>query len=331
MTTSMTVRAKADNGDVMPRTAALGVTPAALCPLGVLCCVAAGLLGFLAGCGGGDDGAAALPRAFEIAAAGDIGECFGLPASQSAASRTAALVSGNDALVLTPGDHAYEDGTPAEFANCFDPTWGAFKDRIRPAPGNHDYNTPKGEGYFSYFGAQAGPGRRGYYSFDYGGWHFISLDSVVEDTSAASEQYRWLVADLASSRDTLCTIAFWHHPLFNSGERYGPDPKMKPFFEALYNGGVEMVLSGHDHVYERFAPQTANGAADPARGVRQFVIGTGGHSLYKFGPPAPNSEVRVEGVWGILRLTLGEGSYSWQFVPVGGAAAIDSGRDVCHR
>jgi 3',5'-cyclic AMP phosphodiesterase CpdA len=233
--------------------------------------------------------------------------------------------------VLTLGDHAYENGTPAEFADCFDPTWGAFKDRIRPVPGNHDYYTPNGEGYFGYFGAQAGPGRRGYYSFDYGGWHFIALDSVVEDTSIATEQYNWLVADLASSRDRHCTIAYWHYPLFNSGERYGPTARMKPFFEALYDGGVEMVLSGHDHLYERFAPQTADGVAAPARGVRQFVVGTGGHALYKFGPPAPNSEVRIEGVFGVLRLTLGEASYRWEFVPVGGGAALDSGKESCHR
>jgi len=297
------------------------------------CCVGIALLVALAGCGGedGEAGGSVSQVTFKVVAAGDIGECFGLPASGSVAAKTAALITDADALALTLGDHAYDDGTPAEFANCFDPTWGAFKERIRPTPGNHDYYTPNGEGYFGYFGAQAGPQRRGYYSFDYGGWHFISLDSVVEDTSAATEQYRWLVADLSSSRNTLCTIAYWHYPLFNSGERYGPTLKMRPFFEALYNGGVEMVLSGHDHLYERFAPQTSDGVADPSRGVRQFIIGTGGHSLYKFGPPAPNSEARIEGTWGVLQLTLGDGSYAWQFVPVGGGAALDSGRDSCHR
>lgn len=293
-------------------------------------CAAALLVAAMAGCGGGGGGPP-LEASFTVVAAGDIGECLGLPAATTAPAKTAALINPFDALVLTLGDHAYENGTPEEFANCFHPTWGAFKDKIRPTPGNHDYYTPNGDGYFAYFGAQAGPGRRGYYSFDLGGWHFISLDSVVEDTSAASEQYRWLVADLASSRDTLCTVAFWHYPLFNSGSRYGPTVKMKPFFEALYNGGVEIILSGHDHLYERFAPQTANGVADPARGVRQFVVGTGGHSRYSFGPPMANSEVRIDDAWGVLRLNLGAGRYSWEFLPVGGGAARDVGRDNCHR
>jgi hypothetical protein len=284
------------------------------------------------GCGGDSAGdtSAPVPTSFTVVAAGDIAECFGGPASASAAARTAALVTRDDALVLTLGDNVYQDGTPAEFANCFDPTWGAFKDRIRAGIGNHDTYTPGAAGYFGYFGAQAGPDRRGYYSFDFRGWHFIMLDSTT-DVSSESEQYRWLKSDLATSRDTLCTIAFWHYPLFNSGTKYGSTTSMRPFFDALVNGGVELVLSGHEHLYERFAAQTAAGVADPARGVRQFVAGTGGAALNKFGPPAPNSEVRIEGTWGVLRFTLGDGQYSWQFMPIGGGAALDSGRDTCHR
>jgi hypothetical protein len=282
----------------------------------------------LGGCGGGGGNVAA--PSFTVAAAGDIAQCFDAPAAASAAAKTAALVNREDAVVLTIGDNAYENGTPEEFANCFNPTWGAFKGRIRPGIGNHDTYTPNSEGYFGYFGAQAGPDRSGYYSFDYGGWHFISLNSST-DVSAQSAQYQWLVADLAKSRSTLCTIAYWHYPLFNSGANHGVSPEMKPFFEALYNAGVEIVLSGHEHVYERFAQQMASGVGDPTRGIRQFVVGTGGHALDKFGPPMPNSEVRVEGVWGVLRLTLNEGSYSWQFMPAGGGATLDSGRDTCHR
>ncbi|MBK7593301.1 MAG: metallophosphoesterase [Betaproteobacteria bacterium] len=265
-----------------------------------------------------------------IVAAGDIAQCLDLPAAASGAARTVGLIGPQDALVLTLGDHAYENGTPAEFASCFDPTWGSVKGRIRPAPGNHDYYTPDAEGYFSYFGAQAGPDRRGYYSFDHAGWHFIALNSVV-DTSVRSEQYRWLQADLASSSASLCTIAYWHYPAFNSGAVYGDVNAMKPFFDALHAAGVEMVLSGHEHIYERFAPQGADGTADPAAGVRQFVIGTGGHELNPLGPSRPNSEFRDNSTWGVLRLTLGTGSYAWQFLPVGGGAAIDAGTGTCHR
>jgi len=264
-----------------------------------------------------------------IVAAGDIGQCYNAPAAASGAAKTAALVTPKDALVLTLGDHAYEDGTPAEFANCFHPTWGAFKDRIRPSPGNHDYYTLGAQGYFGYFGALAGPDRRGYYSFDVGGWHFIALNSLA-DLSTQSEQYLWLKTDLANSGETLCTIAYWHYPAFNSGANYGSVMAMRPFFDALQAAGVEVVLSGHEHIYERFAPQKADGTADPARGVRQFVVGTGGHELNPLGAAIPNSEFRQNTTWGVLRLTLGQGNYSWQFVPVGGGAAIDAGTATCH-
>jgi len=270
------------------------------------------------------------PAPVTIVAAGDIGQCFNAPAAASGAAKTAALVTPKDSLVLTLGDHAYDNGTPAEFANCFQPTWGAFKDRIRPSPGNHDYYTEGAAGYFGYFGAQAGPDRRGYYSFDFGGWHFIALNSLV-DVSAQSEQYAWLKADLAKSSATPCTIAYWHYPAFNSGAIYGSVMAMRPFFDALHTAGVEIVLSGHEHIYERFALQKADGTADPARGVRQFVVGTGGHELNPLGPPLSNSEFRQNTTWGVLRLTLGQGNYSWQFLPVGGGAALDAGAGTCHQ
>ena len=265
-----------------------------------------------------------------VVAAGDIGQCFGRPAANSGPARTAALVKPTDALVLTAGDNVYENGTAEEFATCFDPTWGAFKDRIHPAPGNHDYNTPGAGPYFDYFGAKAGPDRRGWYSFDHGGWHFIMLNGVA-DVARGSEQYRWVEADLAQSRDAPCTIAALHYPAFNSGAVYGSVPAMLPMFALLQEGGVEIVLSGHEHIYERFAPQRADGTADSARGLRQFVVGTGGHELNAFGTPLPNSEFRYNASWGVLRLRLLDGSYGWQFVPVGGSAPVDAGAASCHR
>jgi hypothetical protein len=270
------------------------------------------------------------PASVTVVAAGDIAYCEDTSAAASAAARTAKLVNRGDALVLALGDMAYESGTPAEFAHCFHPTWGAFKDRIRPVPGNHDYYTPGAAGYYSYFGAQAGPDRRGYYSFDHGGWHFISLNGVA-DISPSSEQYRWLLSDLANSKDTLCTIALLHYPAFNSGANHGSILAMRPAFDALYNAGVEMVLSGHEHVYERFAPQKADATADPARGVRQFIVGTGGAILMAFATPLPNSEFRQNATWGILRLTLGDGNYGWQYVRTGDGAPLDSGTGTCHR
>jgi len=275
-------------------------------------------------CGGPDR----TPAPVTIVAAGDIAQCGNAP-SASGAAKTAALIDDRDGLVLTLGDNAYDKGRAAEFASCFQPTWGAFKDRIRPSPGNHEYETSGAGGYFDYFGAQAGPDRRGYYSFDYGGWHFISLNSQV-DVSPESKQYLWLTADLAQSRDSLCTIAYWHYPAFSSGTEHGSIEAMRPFFDALYRAGVEIVLSGHEHNYERFGPQNANGTADPARGVREFVVGTGGAGLYPLGHPIANSEYRNNTTWGVLRLTLDQGSYSWQFMPAGGGDAIDSGTGICH-
>ena len=269
------------------------------------------------------------PIPVTIVAAGDIAQCGKGPAAASGAAQTAALVDAGVSLVLTLGDNAYDKGRAAEFANCFQPTWGAFKDRIRPSPGNHEYESSGADGYFTYFGAQAGPDRRGYYSFDYGSWHFISLNSQI-DVTAGSEQYLWLLADLAMSRNSLCTIAYWHYPAFNSGAEHGSIEAMKPFFDAAYTAGVDIVLSGHEHIYERFAPQRADGTADPARGVREFVVGTGGAGLYAIGRPLPNSEFRNNATWGVLRLTLEQGRYSWRFVPVGGGDAIDSGTGTCH-
>jgi 3',5'-cyclic AMP phosphodiesterase CpdA len=292
------------------------------------------VLALVAGCGGGGGGGSggnvSTPDpTFSVAVAGDIGQCNGAPPAGTAVARTAELVGAQDALVLTLGDTTYPVGAPVEFTDCFHPTWGAFKERIRPAPGNHEYMTAGAEGYFGYFGAQAGPQRRGYYSFDHGGWHFISLNSNV-DAAPGSPQYQWLAADLAASRDALCTIAYWHYPLTSSGE-YGNIPVMAKAYDALHAAGVDIVLSGHVHIYERFAPQAADGTADPQRGIRNFVVGTGGAALYPLGTIHPNSEVRDNTTHGILRLTLGRDAYEWAFVPVGGGPPRDGGRASCHR
>jgi hypothetical protein len=265
----------------------------------------------------------------KVVAAGDIADCDHVLPEKSAAARTARLVEPTDVLVLTLGDAAYQSGTTAEYAACFHPTWGAFKDRIRPAPGNHDYYTVGAGGYFDYFGVQAGADRRGYYSFDRGGWHFIVLNSSV-DLGPGSTQHQWLLDDLASSRDSLCTLAVVHHPAFSSGANHGSISAMRPAFAALQAAGVEIVLSGHEHVYERFAPQKADGSADPALGLRQFTVGTGGAILMAFGTPLPNSEFRHNATWGILRLALRAGRYDWQYVAVDRSSPVDTGSGTCH-
>jgi hypothetical protein len=238
-----------------------------------------------------------------LAAAGDIADCGSNGMQFPKAALTADLIKPTDSAVLTLGDNAYPFGAPKEFEDCFNPTWGQFRDRIHPSPGNHDYMTTDADGYFDYFGELAGPGRRGYYSFDIGHWHVISLNSNVE-AGVGSAQYAWLQADLAASAETLCTLAYWHHPVFTSGP-HGNDRHMGAIFELLQSAGAEIVLGGHDHVYERFAPQDAQGRADPDRGIQSFTVGTGGAVHYSFRAPQPNSEVRVASVHGVLRLTLG--------------------------
>lgn len=285
----------------------------------------ASIVAALAGCGGGHGDSAPPPPT--IVAAGDIGQCGEAPAATSQAAKTAALVTAQDALILTLGDNTYPVGAPVEFTDCFHPTWGTFKDRIRPSPGNHDYASAGAEGYYSYFGAQAGPDRRGYYSFDVAGWHFISLNSNIA-AGVESAQHQWLVADLANSRAT-CTMAYWHYPVFSSG-LHGNIAHMAQVFETLHSAGVDVVLYGHDHLYERFAPQTGSAAPDPVRGVRAFVVGTGGASLYGFRTIRPNSEIRHGASHGVLRVTLEAESYAWQFVAIGGQV-VDAGRDVCHK
>jgi hypothetical protein len=276
-----------------------------------------------------DAGQVLVSPSISVVAAGDIADCGSDGLQFPDAFRTARLIAPTDTLVLTLGDNTYPVGAATEFADCFQATWGGFKERIRPSPGNHDYMTTDASAYFDYFGAAAGPDRRGYYSFDAGGWHFISLNSNA-DAVLGSAQYAWLTADLAANSDTLCTLAYWHHPVFSSGP-HGNDRRMADAFHLLHASGAEIVLVGHDHVYERFAPQDAAGNADPERGVRSFTVGTGGARLYSLRKPQPNSEVRDASTHGVLRLTLSSNGYRWAFVPVLDSAPRDEGAADCRR
>jgi hypothetical protein len=262
-----------------------------------------------------------------LVGAGDIASC-----SSSGDEATAKLLSSIPGTVYTTGDNAYEDGTGGEFSNCYDPSWGRYKARTRPSVGNHEYYTLGASGYYGYFGSAAGDPAKGYYSYNRGQWHIISLNSMcgkVGGCGANSPMVTWLKEDLASN-PTSCTLAYFHHPLFSSGSEHGNDPRMRPSWDALYEAGAEVVLNGHDHDYERFAPQTPAGEADPKRGIREFVVGTGGNSLYAFLPPKPNSQVRNVDTYGVLKLALHPDSYEWKFVPVAGKTFTDSGSDRCH-
>jgi hypothetical protein len=262
-----------------------------------------------------------------LVGAGDIAGCRSV---QDAA--TAKLVESIPGQVFTLGDNAYSNGSAKEFANCYNPTWGRFKNRTRPTPGNHDYFTAHAAGYFNYFGAAAGDRTKGYYSYNVGAWHVIVLNSncwAVGGCGAGSPQEKWLRADLAASK-AACTVAMWHHPRFSSGRNHGSDPATAAFWSALYQYGAELVLAGHDHVYERFAPQRPNAVADPAFGLRALNVGTGGIGHYSFGQLAVNSQVRNSGAFGVLKLTLRDGSYDWKFVPVPGKTFTDSGTGSCH-
>lgn len=254
--------------------------------------------------------------------AGDIGDC-----ASDGARLTAEILDRIDGTVFTAGDNAYVYGTTDEYARCYDPYWGRHKARTRPSPGNHDYYTDEAAPYFAYYGERAGPAGRGYYSYTAGAWHVVSLNSNV-DVSAGSAQLAWLAADLAASR-TPCALAYWHHPRFSSGW-HGDDTRFVALWRALEEAGVDVVITGHDHHYERFAAMTADGALDPLRGIRSFVVGTGGHGdLRPLVGVRPNSEVRFSEAWGVLKLTLHATRYDWEFVPVAGAIFSDAGAATC--
>jgi len=230
--------------------------------------------------------------------------------------------------VLLTGDVVYTNGTFEEFlAYYFDYYWTVMRRAaFFPSPGNHDYHTLGAAGYYSYFGPLAGDSGVGYYSFNFAGWHIVSLNHNVPMT-AGSTQEQWLRADLAA-HPAACTVAYWHHPRFSSG-RHGSSNESQPLWQALYDANADVVIVGHDHTYERFAPQTPNGALDAARGIREFVAGTGGAALYPFPVIAANSEFRNNTTHGVLKLTLHASGYDWEFISTAGTV-LDAGTASCH-
>jgi hypothetical protein len=259
-----------------------------------------------------------------LVGAGDIASC-----GQTDDDATAALLDRIGGTVFTAGDNAYDTGTAEQFATCYGQTWGRHRSRTYPVPGNHDYMTPDAAPYFAYFGARAGDPGAGWYAYDLGTWRIYALNSDCDEVGgcgADSPQWAWLQADLAAHPHA-CSAAIWHHPLFSSGE-HGSDPRMAEIWTLLDTAGVELVINGHEHDYERFAPQHASGTADP-RGMREIVVGTGGAGLRPFHAIAPNSEVRDDSSHGVLKLTLRQGGYDWTFIPVTGDDFTDSGSDVC--
>ena len=288
-------------------------------------------LAFAAGIGSQPRLAAA--QDYTVYAAGDIAYCEHPDPAWSGAAATASLVeaalaSNRDAAALLLGDITYPRGTLREFTDCYHPTWGRFKQRTFPSPGNHEYLTRGARGYFDYFGSAAGPG---YYRLTLGSWQVYSLDSNLAPGPAAA-QLAWLKRELAAN-PSHCTLAYWHHPLYSSGG-HGSSARMLEAWKVLHRAGAEIVLSGHDHDYERFAPQDAAGRSAPD-GVRQFVVGTGGAFLTPFLLPLRNSEMRDNSRSGVLKLVLQDGGYAWEFLEAAydgfpNGNAPDRGQGKCH-
>jgi hypothetical protein len=296
-----------------------------------------------------------------IVGAGDIAEC----SPDNNAQATAALLASIPGTVLALGDNAYPDGTRTQYANCYDnyrlsdgsifdanrtAWWGQYKDRTMPVVGNHEYHSSKvAQPYFDYFSAQNGfklprapvpntpanpgltPGK-GYYSYDLGSWHIVALNSncnKVGGCERTSTQGKWLQNNLANTTNRQCTLAYFHHPLYSTGNNV-TNPNVKPLWQILYNNGAEVILNGHAHRYERFAPLTPGGKIDQNNGIRQFVAGTGGAPGGSEVQQAPGVEVVKTGTSGVLKLDLSAGSYSWEFVPIAGQTFTDSDEDSCH-
>jgi alkaline phosphatase len=263
-----------------------------------------------------------------LLAAGDIADC-----SDRGHHLTADLLDTLPGTIATLGDNAYEEGSRRQFRRCYDPYWGRHLDRTRPAVGNHEYGTPDARGYFNYFGSRAGRRGEGWYSYELGEWHVVVLNSNCDEIDGGCEpgspQLRWLEDDLAAS-DARCTLAYWHHPRFSSGTRHGSDRATAPFWDVLYEHGADVVLNGHEHHYERFAPQNPAGERDDDFGIRQFVVGTGGNDAYGFGQVVPTSERRATDLLGVIRLDLKPSGYQWQFVGADGDDFTDAGGGECH-
>ena len=270
---------------------------------------------------------ASQARTVTLVGAGDIAGC-----DFKQDRKTARLLGRIPGTVFTLGDSVYPDGSRAQFRNCYDPTWGTYKKRTRPTAGDEDYATSGAKPYFDYFGWRAGKPSRGYYSYDRGAWHIVVLNSNCEEVGGCewnSTQGRWLRTDLANHR-ARCTLAYFHHPLYASGTTHD-SPKVKPFWHILYTHHADVILSGHVHRYERFARISPSGKRSSAKGIRQFIVGTGGaRGEPQKGPDEPRVQAKKVGAPGVLKLELGSGFYRWKFVPVAGRHYTDSGRARCH-
>ena len=271
-------------------------------------------------------------QTFVLVGAGDIASCKSPEGSRA----TAKLIEQIPGTVFAAGDLAYESGSPDDFEFCYGPTWGRFKNRTRPALGNHEYVNPTAHAYFEYWGAQAGPPGKGYYSYDLGAWHVVVLNTNCDarnlgGCATGSPQEAWLKEDL-SQHPHACILAYGHHALFSSGvfKKHAVHPELKQLWEDLYAAHADLVLAGHEHSYERFTQQDPEGHADPEHGIREIVVGTGGRSHDLLGFATPNSELREWDTYGVLKLTLSSGKYAWEFVPVEGKTFHDSGSGACH-
>ena len=267
------------------------------------------------------------PSAPILVGAGDIAAC------DEGAESTARLLDQIDGTVITLGDNAYPDGSMAQFERCYEPTWGRHAERTRPAAGNHDYKTADAADYFEYFGPSAGDPSRGYYTYEVSTWQIFVLNSACEQLEGGcgedSPQLQWLRSELENTSSD-CVLAYWHIPRFSSG-RHGGANRVEAMFSTLYDAGADVALVAHDHHYERFAPQNAEGELDEAGGVRQFVVGTGGGSLYEINTPQANSEFRYNEGWGVLKVSLEPDAYAWEFIGVDDPdEPIDSGRSACN-
>jgi calcineurin-like phosphoesterase family protein len=277
------------------------------------------------------------PRLPLIVAAGDI-SCQPGSRDPCRQEQTATLIDGLEPdLVLPLGDNQYESGTLEEYSSVYSLSWGRHRVKSKPVPGNHEYQDENAKGYFNYFngtGAFTGPvgdRDRGYYSYNFGNWHFVALNSnctFIRGCGVGSPQYTWLRDDLGRN-DLPCTIAYSHHPRFSSGIN-GSSANLQALWQVLYDFGADVFLCAHDHHYERFAPQRADGTSDPTRGIREFVVGTGGRSITPFQTILPNSDVQDTTSFGVLALRLGPGFYEWKFVATPGMPLADSGTGLCH-
>lgn len=272
-------------------------------------------------------------KTYVLVGAGDIAGCDSLAGAEA----TAKLIEQIPGMVFAAGDLAYDKGTEEQFRRCYDTTWGKFKERTRPVPGNHEYYSGGGEAYFKYWREQAGPSGKGYYSFDLGNWHVVALNTNcaapgVGGCGAGSPEEVWLKKDL-EEHATSCIVAYGHHALFSSGilKRHALHPELRDLWRDLYAAHADLMLAGHEHSYERFAPQDPDGNPDEKNGIREIVVGTGGRSHDPLGTPLPNSEVRNTMTFGVLKLTLGQEKYRWEFLPVNGPEGFhDSGEGTCH-